>query len=127
MKNTTFGKIKRQARFWKLYVLLMEMGQTTNYPLYTAVRLKYWNVPEFCSQLHLALFFFTSNCCPASFHKEQSAGNSWPQSRQRTLGSCLHSLPGLLCPHNAPLAASAAGQKVLEVCKWRRAVPWGSV
>jgi len=57
MKNTTFGKIKRQARFWKLHVLLMEMGQTTNYPLYTAVRLKYWNVPEFCSQLHLALFF----------------------------------------------------------------------
>lgn len=35
-----FGKIKQQARSQGLHVLLMDMGQTANYPLDSAVSVK---------------------------------------------------------------------------------------
>lgn len=100
-----FGKIKQQARSWGLHVLLMDMGQTASYPLYSAVSVQRWNVPNFQNEILFSTssssFLDSCDSCPASFNTEQSAVSSWtwrkPLAPDPSGSGVPMSLPW--CPH----------------------------
>lgn len=76
-----FGKIKRQARFWKLHVVDGN-GPDYQLPIIYCCQAKVSKCARILFSTSFSTFF-TRNCCPASFQKEQSAGSCRPQSAGR--------------------------------------------
>lgn len=128
-----FGKIKQQARSWGLHVLLMDMGQTASYPLYSAVSVQRWNVPNFQNEILFSTssssFLDSCDSCPASFNTEQSAVSSWtwrkplaPDPSGSGVPMSCRGVPTSLgqCPHAPPVVSPCpscgAGGAVGPLC-----------
>lgn len=117
-----FGKIKQQARSWGLHVLLMDMGQTASYPLYSAVSVKRWNVPNFQNEILFSTssssFLIVTRVLPHSTQSSQQwahgpGGSPLPLTPQAAVSPCpavvsprplgsVH-MPLLWCPRVPPV------------------------
>lgn len=127
-----FGKIKQQARSWGLHVLLMDMGQTASYPLYSAVSVQRWNVPNFQNEILFSTssssFLIVTRVLPHSTQSSQQwahgpGGSPLPLTPQAAVSPCpCRGVPTSIgqCPHAPPVVSPCpscgAGGAVGPLC-----------
>lgn len=105
-----FGKIKQQARSQGLHVLLMDMGQTANYPLDSAVSVKRWNVPDFQNEMLFSTssssFLLVTRVLPHSTQdSQQRTPGPGEQAEEAPCPWPLRLLLGQRCPHVPPVVS----------------------